>query len=133
MEVDFTWWGHEAYLLDGQLLHSRWDPSFSGEQEFDIAGRKVRIEGSNYPNNYYHRVFVDDTLHVEELFPEEKAKADKWKRAPYKYWLAFGFMLLCAFAGYGFGAFVDDTVTAYQRYKAEQQPPAGCKYIGCWV
>ena len=37
---------------------------------------------------YFTRVFVDDALHVEELFPKVKARFEKWKRSQYRMILA---------------------------------------------
>jgi hypothetical protein len=78
MEVSYSWWGREEYYLDGSLLERRLDLSFSGQREFRIGAHSVRIEVSTPPKQYFTRVFVDDKLHVDELFPEFKARAEKW-------------------------------------------------------
>ncbi len=78
MEVSYSWWGREEYYLDGSLFEKRLNLSFSGQREFRIGAHSVRIEVSAPPKQYFTRVFVDDKLHVEELFPEFKARAQKW-------------------------------------------------------
>jgi hypothetical protein len=78
MEVVYRWWGREEYYLDGSLLEKRLNLSLSGLREFQIGGHSVRIEVSASPEHYFTRVFVDDKLYVPELFPEFKARLDKW-------------------------------------------------------
>lgn len=55
MEVDYRWWGREAYFLDGELIESKWSFSLAGLREFKIGNSKVRIE------------------------------VEKWKKPPYSY------------------------------------------------
>jgi hypothetical protein len=78
MEVRYSWWGREEYYLDGSLLEKRLNLSLSGQREFRIGAHSVRIEVSGGPKEYFTRVFVDDKLHVEELFPKFKARVEKW-------------------------------------------------------
>jgi hypothetical protein len=77
MEVSYSWWGREEYYLDGSLLEKRLNLSFSGQREFRIGAHSVRIEVSAPPKEYFTRVFVDGKLHVQELFPEFKVRAEK--------------------------------------------------------
>jgi hypothetical protein len=84
MEVNCTWWGREEYYVDGRLIEKRWNPSLSGQREFQVGGHSVRIEVSQGQRQYFTRVFVDDALHVEELFPTAKAQFERWKRLPHR-------------------------------------------------
>ena len=84
MEVDCRWWGRERYSVDGKVLDSRWSMAPAGAREFQVGRHKVKIDVS--VKEYSTRVFVDDRLHVEELFPEVKARLEKWQKPPYS-WL----------------------------------------------
>lgn len=89
MVVVFRWWGQESYFIDGQLAHKRWSVSLAGSREFKVGDQAVRIDVSAGPKEYFTRVFVDGKLHVAELFPEVKARVEKWKRPPRSYILQF--------------------------------------------
>jgi len=80
MAVIYAWWGREEYYVDGRLLERRWSPSLSGKRHFLIGGHSVRIELFQGQGQYFTRVFVDDKLHVEELFPRTKERFERWKR-----------------------------------------------------
>jgi hypothetical protein len=84
MEVNYAWWGREEYHVDGRLIEKRWNASFSGQRRFRVGSHSVRIEVSQGQRQYFTRVFVDDTLHVEELFPTAKAQFQRWERLPYR-------------------------------------------------
>ena len=85
MEVDYSWWGREAYFVDGNLLQARINLALAGNREFKIGNHAVRIEVSMGPKEYFTRVYVDGRLHVEELFPKVKASVERWKKPPYSY------------------------------------------------
>lgn len=84
MEVNYTWWGREEYYVDGRLLNRRWNASLSGTRQFDIGGHSIRIQVVQGQTQYFTRVFVDDALHVEELFPKVKARFEKWKGSQHR-------------------------------------------------
>ena len=88
MEIDYKWWGLELYTVDGTLLDKRWSISLSGDRQFTIGSHSIRIELSVRPNQYFTRVFVDNELHIPELFPRVKARIEaleKWQKPPYSY------------------------------------------------
>jgi hypothetical protein len=37
MEVDYRWWGQEAYFVNGKLLEKRWNMSFVGNRVFKVV------------------------------------------------------------------------------------------------
>jgi hypothetical protein len=80
VEVNYTWWGREEYYVNGRLLERRWNASLSGKRQFHIGGHSVRIEVFIGQRQYFTRVFVDDKLHVEELFPTAKSQFGKWRQ-----------------------------------------------------
>jgi hypothetical protein len=99
MKISFSWWGQELYYLDGQLLEKRWNLAFAGARDFRIGGHLVRIEVSVGPKEYYTRVYLDGKLHVEELFPETRAKVEKWKRSPLRYVIIVPLAILFTLVG----------------------------------
>ena len=99
MEVEYRWWGREAYFVDGNLLHQRTNLSLAGEREFKVGNHAVRIEVCVGPKEYFTRVYVDGRLHVDELFPQVKARVDKWKKPPYCYLVPGAFFIACFFLG----------------------------------
>lgn len=96
MEVDYRWWGRETYFVDGELLESKWNLSFVGIREFHIGDHKVRIEVSCGTKEYFTRVFVDDQVHLEELFPDFKVNAAKWNTSLYSFMKNMGRILIVA-------------------------------------
>ena len=109
MEVHWSPFGFEKYVLDGELLEKRWTMSFSGERLFDVDGRQVRIVFRMSPKDYYSKVFLDDELIVPELFPEVATKLEKaraqgwgWRRFVVNFvvWMVIGFVGMYAYNYY---------------------------------
>jgi len=85
--VEFTNYGIEKYYLDGQLIEKKWNFQFSGTREFKVGGDFVKIEVSVKPSIYFCRLYLNNQLHVEELFPEFKERIEKAKNRQTPAWL----------------------------------------------
>jgi hypothetical protein len=85
-EVEFFNFGREKYYVDGQLIDNRWNLSFVGTRELKVGNRDVKINVNSVLGEYYCQLFVDNTLHTEQLFPEinEKVRAMAEKRKPFE-------------------------------------------------
>ena len=119
MEVHWSAFGSEKYVLDGRVLLKRWELGFSGERAFDVDGRRLRIVYRLSPKEYYSKVFLDDELIVPELFPDiaekiQKARAKRWR------WRSFAVNLvvwmIIGFVG----------MYAYNYYQAQQTASRDC-------
>ena len=76
-EVEFYNFGRENYYVDGQLIDNRWNLSFVGTRKFKVGNRDVKINVNSVPGKYYCQLFVDNTLHTEQLFPEINEKSEQ--------------------------------------------------------
>ena len=97
-EVDFSYFGSEKYYLDGELIHKSWNFSLSGTREFKVGSRQLRIEVSVKPSNYYCKVYLDEELYIEELFPAFKDKVDKRNKRfelPSPFWKKLLLVIVC--------------------------------------
>jgi hypothetical protein len=110
MEIHWSAFGFEKYLLDGKLLLKRWALSLSGERTFFVDGRQLRIVFHMSPKDYYSRVFLDDQLIVPELFPDvaaklEKVRAHGWRRLVINLvvWMVIGFIGMYGYNSYKSG------------------------------
>lgn len=74
MTISWSPFGLEKYFLDGKLIEKRWSWSFSGTREFVVDNARLRIEFRLSFREYFSRVYVNDALHIEELFPEVAAR-----------------------------------------------------------
>jgi hypothetical protein len=63
------WSGQETYRVDGSRVHSVRNLGWHTEQVLHVRGHTVRVSGRWYPLLPV-QVFVDDTAHVDDLFPQ---------------------------------------------------------------
>ena len=75
----------EKYYLDGVLIDKLWSLKPSSIREFDVGGQSVRVEYKIARSEYYSKLYVNDKLHIEELFPELKKKYEERKLNKKKY------------------------------------------------
>lgn len=99
MDVDLRWWGQEEYFIDGVLAQKNWSGSLAGKREFKVGNHVVRIDVAVGPKEYFTRVYVDEKVHIEELFPEVKARVEKWKRPPRSYVAPIVIVVVCGAIG----------------------------------
>ncbi len=61
--------GRERYYVDGRLVLDHWSYHPNAVREFEVGKHLVRIVVTSGPTSFSSRAYVDDRLHVKELFP----------------------------------------------------------------
>ncbi|MGH8604899.1 MAG: hypothetical protein ACREXR_19570 [Gammaproteobacteria bacterium] len=75
-EIDISLFGGEKYFVDGKLIDRKWSLSFESIREYEIGGQVARVEFYAKQNKYSYQLFVNDKLHVADLFPELTKKME---------------------------------------------------------
>ncbi len=79
IDLKFSYFGLERYYVDGKLIDKRWNFKASGNREFLVDSDIVRVDINMLPSKYSCKLYVNNELHIEDLFPELRKKIERIK------------------------------------------------------
>ncbi|MGX9415711.1 hypothetical protein ACWU4D_00025 [Vibrio sp. WJH972] len=87
-EIEYSIFGHERYLYDGEVIRTGWSIKTQATEIFDIGDDEIKIENKVSFSEPNCRAYFNGELIVDDLFPELTKKLQNRKKNSLKKTLA---------------------------------------------